>query len=100
MSGVWAAAPVASAPKFANGELIVLLASGRNEPAPEDVVNRAEHGLSLPDGIGIGGVVGARLVIPEPDRHPILAGDPEAPSARLQRYVVLSYPLVARNMQL
>jgi|GEM_PF-2351390 len=94
MSGVWAAAPVASAPKFANGELIVLLASGRNEPAPEDVVNRAEHGLSLPDGIGIGGVVGARLVIPEPDRRPILAGDPEAPSARLQRYVVLSYPLV------
>jgi PKD repeat protein len=80
-------------------ELIVLLASGPGVPTPEEVVDRARRGLSLPADLGIGGPTQVRFVIPSRDRHRIgarLERDPEGPQALLERYLVFTYPVVVK----
>jgi serine protease len=84
-----------AAPRGEPRELVVLLAEGRNEPAPEEVVDRAARGKALPNELGAGAPTGARLLIPRQDRRAAPPADPARPSARLRRYVVFSYPAVS-----
>jgi PKD repeat protein len=77
-----------------NQDLIVLLAAGQGETPPEDVVNRVEGGLAVPEELGAGSPTGARLLVPLQDRYSGPLEDPDGPAARLQRYIVLTYPSV------
>lgn len=78
-------------------ELIVLLAPGAKAPSPESLVDNVKRGFSLPGALGLSSPKGARLAITErlqgAARDWMLA-HPDSSAARLERYVVLSYPAV------
>src|SRR6185369_6518441 len=88
-----AASPPAPSLSHASHELVVLLAQGRNVPAPEVVMEQIRH-KSLPISLGLGSPESARWLIPERDRITNPDLDPDSPSGLLQRYIVLSYPLL------
>jgi subtilisin family serine protease len=88
------APPLGAEPSPQNQGLIVLLAAGQSETTPEDVVNRVETGQAIPEGLGTGSPIGARLLVPLQDRYSGPREDTDGPSARLQRYIVLTYPSV------
>jgi serine protease len=79
-------------------ELIVLLApESKAVPSPESVVADVQRGLATRAAVGLGSPKGARLAITErlqgEARERMLA-NPDSSEARLERYVVLSYPAV------
>lgn len=79
-------------------ELIVRLSSDIGGPTAEDVVQRGRVGKALPAGLDIGSPVEVRFAISQrlagEARRRLLA-DPQDPRARLERYIVLSYPATA-----
>jgi serine protease len=88
-AAAWAASP-ASGP-----ELVVLLAATAGVPAAEAVAAGINNGHPPIDSLRSGAPVGARLGI----RHRLtgqaaqdLPSRPDLPQARLQRYIVLTYP--------
>jgi hypothetical protein len=79
-------------------ELIVLLApESKAAPSPESLVADVQRGLATKAAVGLGSPKGARLAITErlqgEARERMLA-NPDSSEARLERYVVLSYPAV------
>lgn len=82
----------------ARRELIVLLADGPGAPAPEEVVESARRQEPLPAGLHSGSPQSARFALTRraagPARARLLA-EPDSARARLERYLVLSYPAAA-----
>ncbi|HEY2290102.1 MAG TPA: S8 family serine peptidase [Thermoanaerobaculia bacterium] len=78
-------------------ELIVLLAPAPKAPSPESLVDDVQRGLSSRAVTGLGSPKIARLAITERrqgEAREWLLAHPDSPEARLERYVVLSYPAV------
>src|SRR5438270_11340022 len=95
-SVAWAAAPpdsVPTAPSTQDVELIVLLAAGPSAPTPEALVadvNRGQSPFHLPVQPSK-----ARTALPFRASGETLAqlrAHPDSPRARLERYVILSFP--------
>jgi subtilisin family serine protease len=99
--GLALAGPVAAEPAHplaSPKELIVLLAHGPGVPTPEEVVESARRRDPLPGGLGVGAPQSARFGLTRRTtgsaREQLLA-EPDSPRARLERYLVLSYPAAA-----
>jgi serine protease len=79
-------------------ELIVRLSSEPGGPAAEEVVRPGRVGATLPAGLSAGSPVKVRFAITQrlagEARRRLLA-NPQDPRARLERYIVLSYPATA-----
>lgn len=76
-------------------ELIVLLAAGRDAPSAEEVVARGQQRLALPGSLDAGNPQRIKLGITHRAQGAArerLQADPDSPEARLERYVVISYP--------
>lgn len=90
------AQPFPSKPDAVPGELIVLLAAGGGAPTPEAVVESHRQGRELPAGLAAGGrPASVRFALVERARgraKELLEADPESPRARLERYLVLTFP--------
>jgi subtilisin family serine protease len=79
----------------ANRELIVLLGAGPGIPSPEEVVDSARQGRGLPGELGVGSPKAVRFLLPDRltgTARQRLLSNPESPRARLERYIVLTYP--------
>ena len=90
-----ASAARAEPPEATPNELIVLLAASPGAPRPEEVVERARLKLPLPGGLGVGDPrqVEFALVHRASGRvKALIEADPQSPRARLERYLVLTYP--------
>jgi hypothetical protein len=94
-AGVASAAPPAVGPE--RQELIVLLSADASVPSPETVVDSATHGRSLPGILSTGLPREARFALPdrlEGEARARVLSHPDSARARLERYIVLSYPAV------
>ena len=97
--GMVASVPISARAEspFVPNELIVLLDHGPIVPTPEAVVESVNKKRPAPDGLGVGNPTGSRFMVS--DRVPESARaqfdeNPESPEAKLQRYVVMTYPAV------
>lgn len=82
-------------PESAPSKLVLLLDAGPDAPTPEAVVEAARGGDTLPAGLGVGGPTAAEFLISQRARGAVAEAyrlDPEDPAAKLQRYVVFTYP--------
>ena len=100
LAGVWILiAPSAVAgQKPESRELIVLLAAGPDVPTAEEVIADSQQGHGLPGGLGMGSPHNVRFGIlhrSQGEASRRLRQNPDSPAARLERYIVLSYPAPA-----
>ena len=93
---LWLAVPPAASQELPSGEaveLIVLLAAGSSTPTPEALAAEVNQGLS-PFALPVQ-PIGARLALPFRAAGETLArlqASPDSPRARLERYVILTFP--------
>lgn len=79
-------------------ELIVRLSPDPGGPTAEEIVAAGRSGKVLSRGLSIGSPEGVRFAITQRstgEAREQLLTDPESPRARLERYVILSYPPAA-----
>ncbi len=94
-TAAWAAFPGAEQPEATPNELIVLLAASPGGPKPEEVVERAQRRQPLPAGLGAGNPRNVKFGLAHRASgrmRELLEADPESPRARLERYLVFTYP--------
>jgi subtilisin family serine protease len=91
-----ASSPSESGLPAAHHELIVRLAPGSGAPSPEQAVARVgTSDKALAGDLAVGAPRGARFALmhrADTKLSQLLASDPASPRARLERYIVLSYP--------
>lgn len=78
-------------------QLIVLLDFRGDAPTPKAVVTAARSGGAIPSDLAVGSPLNVEYLIPDRARGAVAEAhrlDPEDPAAKLQRYVILSYPEV------
>ncbi len=76
-------------------ELIVLLNAGTDTPKPDEVVAAANQKLMLPANLGVGAPTHVKYLISDRAKGATasaLEANPETAAAKLQRYVVITYP--------
>lgn len=94
----WSAPPADAGQGPEKRELIVLLTTDPDAPSPEEVVESVRQRRPLPGGLGGGAPYEARFVLTHRAQGAVrerLLQEPDSPRARLERYIVLSYPAPA-----
>jgi serine protease len=87
--------PSSDEPKATPNELIVLLAVGAGVPRAEEVLDRAQKGLPLPARLDVGNPTRVEFALirrTDDNMRKLIEAAPESPRARLERYLLLTFP--------